>query len=134
MIQEKIQGIGIDIIEIERIKRLSQRWGDRFEQRVFTSQELTYCGKTLSRYARLAARFAAKEATFKALGTGLTIGMHWQDVEICANEVGKPFLLLHGKVKEHAEKLSVVSTYVSLSHAVDYAVAQVILSSSVVEI
>ncbi len=131
MIQEKIQGIGIDIIEIGRIRHLSQRWGDRFEQRVFTSQELTYCGNTLSRYPRLAARFAAKEATFKALGTGLTIGMQWKDVEIYANDVGKPFLELHGKVKEYAEQLSVVSTYVSLSHAVDYAVAQVILTTSV---
>ena len=130
MLQEKIHGIGIDIIEIERIKQISQRWGDRFEQRVYTTQELDYCGKALSRYPRLAARFAAKEATFKALGTGLTIGMHWQDVEICANDVGKPFLVFHGKVKEHAEQLNVVSSYVSLSHAVDCAVAQVTLCAT----
>lgn len=131
MIQERIQGIGIDIIEIGRVRRLSEKWGDRFEKRVFTSQELTYCGRTVSRFARLAARFAAKEATFKALGTGLTIGMHWQDVEICANDAGKPFLVLHGIVKKHAEQLSVVSSYVSMSHAVDFAVAQVILTSAV---
>lgn len=131
MIQEKIQGIGIDIIEISRIKRLSLRWGDRFEQRVYTSQELSYCGHTSSRYERLAARFAAKEATFKALGTGLTIGMYWQDVEVCSDDLGKPFLVLHGKVKEHADQLRVVSTYVSMSHAMEYAVAQVTLCSSI---
>jgi holo-[acyl-carrier protein] synthase len=77
MLQQKIQGIGIDIIEVERIKRLSLRWGSKFEHRVYTPQELTYCGKTPTRYARLAARFAAKEATLKALGTGLTVGMYW---------------------------------------------------------
>lgn len=130
MSQQKIHGIGIDIIEVSRIKRLSLRWGDRFEERVFTTQELTYCGNTLTRYKRLAARFAAKEATFKALGTGLTIGMYWQDVEIWANDLGKPCLVLHGKVKEHAEEFQIVSTYVSLSHAVEYAIAQVTLCSS----
>lgn len=130
MLQQKIQGIGIDIIEIERIRRLSLRWGSKFENRVYTPQELAYCGKTPIRYARLAARFAAKEATLKALGTGLTVGMYWQDVEICANAVGKPSIVLHGKVKQYAAELGVVRTFVSLSHAVDYAVAQVTLCSA----
>lgn len=130
MLQQKIQGIGIDIIEVERIRRLSLRWGSRFEHRVYTPQELAYCGKTQTRYGRLAARFAAKEATLKALGTGLTVGMNWQDVEICADAVGKPSLVLHGKVKQYASELGVVTTFVSLSHAVDYAVAQVTLCSA----
>lgn len=130
MLQQTIQGIGIDIIEVERIRNLSIRWGSRFECRVYTHQELTYCGKTQTRYARLAARFAAKEATLKALGTGLTDGMFWQDVEIYANSVGKPMLELHGKVKQYAAELGIVSTFVTLSHAVDYAVAQVTLCSA----
>ena len=130
MVQHKIQGIGIDIVEVERIKRLSLRWQNRFEQRVYTPQELAYCGETPTRYARLAARFAAKEATLKALGTGLTIGMKWQDVEICANAAGKPSLVLHGNVKKYASELGIVTTFVSLSHAVDYAVAQVTLCST----
>ncbi|MCE2402036.1 holo-ACP synthase [Candidatus Poribacteria bacterium] len=130
MLQQKIQGIGIDIIEVERIRLLSLRWGSKFEHRVYTPQELAYCGKTPVRYSRLAARFAAKEATLKALGTGLTVGMYWQDVEICANTVGKPSLILHGKVKEYASELGVVTSFVSLSHAVDYAVAQVTLCSA----
>ncbi|RKU13155.1 holo-[acyl-carrier-protein] synthase [Candidatus Poribacteria bacterium] len=130
MLQQNIQGIGIDIIEVERIRCLSLRWGSRFEHRVYTPQELAYCGKTQIRYARLAARFAAKEATLKALGTGLTVGMNWKDVEVCADAAGKPSLVLHGKVKQYASELGVVTTFVSLSHAVDYAVAQVILCSA----
>ncbi len=130
MLQQKIQGIGIDIIEVERIKRLSLRWGSRFEHRVYTSQELKYCGETPTRYGRLAARFAAKEATLKALGTGLTVGMNWQDVEICPDSVGKPSLILHGKVKQCASEIGIVNTYVSLSHTAVYAVAQVTLCST----
>ena len=127
MLQQKIYGIGIDIIEVERIRQLSIKWGSRFEERVFTVRELEYCGVAPTRYARLAARFAAKEAALKALGTGLTTGMSWQDVEISANSVGKPSLDLHGKVKEYATEFGVVSTFVSLSHSVNYAVAQVTL-------
>lgn len=129
MLQQKIYGIGIDIIEVERIRQLSIKWGKRFEQRVFTVRELDYCGIAPTRYARLAARFAAKEATLKALGTGLTTGMNWRDVEICANSAGKPSLDLHGRVKEYAAELGVVTTFVSLSHSVNYAVAQVTLCS-----
>ena len=130
MLLHKIQGIGIDIIEVERIRQLSLRWESRFEQRVYTPQELAYCGKTPTRYGRLAARFAAKEATLKALGTGLTVGMYWQDVEIFADTVGKPSLILHGKVKQYASEIGIVSSFVSLSHAVEYAVAQVTLCST----
>ena len=130
MHQHKIQGIGIDIIEVERIRQLSLKWGSKFERRVYTPQELAYCGNTPTRYGRLAARFAAKEATLKALGTGLSVGMYWQDVEICADTAGKPSLVLHGKVKQYAAELGVVSTFVSLSHVVDYAVAQVTLCST----
>ena len=130
MLQQQIQGIGIDIIEVERIRRISLQWGGRFEQRVYTHQELAYCGETPTRYVRLAARFAAKEATLKALGTGLTVGMCWQDVEICTNAVGKPELALHGEVKRYAASLGIGATFVSLSHTVDYAVAQVTLCSA----
>ncbi|MCG9129751.1 holo-ACP synthase [Candidatus Poribacteria bacterium] len=133
MFQQIIQGIGIDIIEIERIKKLSIQWGSKFENRVYTPQELEYCGNTPTRYARLAARFAAKEATLKALGTGLIDGMYWQDVEICANDDGKPMLVLHGKVKQYASELGIVTTFVSLSHAIEYAVAQVTLCSELKE-
>ncbi len=126
---QKIHGIGIDIVEVARIQEASYRWGARFEQRVYTHQELTYCGDASSRYWRLAARFAAKEATLKALGTGLTTGMRWQDVEIQANTVGKPEIVLHGEVQRYAHEQNISTIYVSMSHTNAYAVAQVTLCS-----
>jgi len=127
---QKIKGIGIDIVEVERIREASQRWGARFEQRVYTEQELAYCGDTPTRYWRLAARFAAKEAALKALGTGLITGMRWQDVEVQANAVGKPELVLHGEVQRYAKEHNISSIFVSMSHTNVYAVAQVTLCSS----
>ena len=129
MHQQTIQGIGIDIVEVERIRDASRRWGTRFEQRIYTQQELVYCGDTPSRYWRLAARFAAKEAALKALGTGLTTGMRWQDVEIQADPLGKPQLVLHGAVQRYAQELNISATFVSMSHTNDYAVAHVTLCS-----
>lgn len=129
MHQQKIYGIGIDIVEVTRIQEASRRWGARFEQRIYTHQELTYCGDTPSRYWRLAARFAAKEATLKALGTGLTTGMRWQDVEIQADAVGKPEIVLHGEVERYAHAQNIGSVFVSMSHTNAYAVAQVTLCS-----
>ena len=130
MHQQKIYGIGIDIVEVTRIQEASRRWGARFEQRVYTHQELTYCGDTPSRYWRLAARFAAKEATLKALGTGLITGMRWQDVEIQADAVGKPEIVLHGEVERYAHECNISTAFVSMSHTNAYAVAQVTLCST----
>lgn len=127
MHQEKIYGIGIDIVEVTRIQDASRRWGTRFEERIYTHQELTYCGDTPSRYWRLAARFAAKEATLKALGTGLTTGMRWQDVEIQSDAAGKPQIVLHGEVRRYAHAQNISSAFVSMSHTHTYAVAQVTL-------
>ena len=129
MHQQKIHGIGIDIVEVARIQEASRRWGERFEQRVYTHQELTYCGDTPSRYWRLAARFAAKEATLKALGTGLRTGMRWQDVEIQADTAGKPEIVLHGEVQRYARTHNISAVFVSMSHTNIYAVAQVTLCS-----
>ncbi len=125
----EIHGIGIDIVEVERIRDASQRWGAKFEQRVYTVQELAYCGVAPSRYWRLAARFAAKEAGLKALGTGLTTGMNWKDVEIRANVVGKPLLVMHGEVLRYADTLGISTAFVTMSHTNLYAIAQVTLVS-----
>ena len=130
MHSQKIYGIGIDIVEVARIQEASRRWGARFEQRIYTHQELTYCGDPPSRYWRLAARFAAKEATLKALGTGLTTGMRWQDVEIQADAVGKPEIVLHGEVLRYAHKHNISAMFVSMSHTNVYAIAQVTLCSA----
>ncbi len=123
----KIHGTGIDIVEVARIRDAAHRWGNTFERRVFTEQELAYCGEPPSRQWRLAARFAAKEATLKALGTGLTTGMRWRDVEIQANAAGKPELVLHGEVQRYADELGIGASFVTMSHTRTYAVAHVTL-------
>ena len=123
----KIIGIGIDIIEVTRIASSCQKWVDRFEQRIYTQKERSYCGKPPLRYQRLAARFAAKEATFKALGTGLINGMQWTDIEVLPDELGKPMITLLNETKRYAETIGVSDQMITLSHTNDYAVANVIL-------
>ena len=131
MSQEKIHGIGIDIVEVARIQDASRRWGSRFERRIYTHQELAYCGDRPSRYWRLAARFAAKEATLKALGTGLTAGMRWQDVEVRSDAAGKPEIVLHGEVRRCADEHNISSVFVSMSHTNVHAIAQVTLCTCI---
>lgn len=110
---------GVDIIEIERIDRAILRHGDRFFGRFFTSQELIDSG---GRTPALAARFAAKEAVAKALGTGIgEIG--WREIEIINGPLRRPLLKLHGRAQERAEWLGLVSWAVSLSHTHEHAVA-----------
>jgi len=114
-----MQYIGVDIIEISRILEASERWGDRFLQRVYTQAELDrYKGSPAS----LAARFAGKEAVWKALGTReRSIG--WKDIEILAESNGKPLVNLYGNAKEHAKNIGLKNIAISLSHSRDYAVA-----------
>lgn len=117
-----MKAIGVDIIEIERIATSIDRFGDRYLQRVYTPQELAYCnGRTTS----LAARWAAKEATAKALGTGIgEVG--WQEIEVINASNGRPILNLHGNAAELAEQLGISEFFISLSHTKDYAVAFVV--------
>jgi holo-[acyl-carrier protein] synthase len=113
---------GLDIIEISRIKTVIDRFGARFLERVFTPTELSEAGKSL---ASLAARFAAKEAVSKALGTG--IGMvSWQDIEIRRGSSREPVLYLTGKAAERAEALGLQTWSISLSHTQNYATAVVV--------
>ncbi|MEC8855764.1 MAG: holo-ACP synthase [Chloroflexota bacterium] len=113
---------GVDIIEIPRIKQVLDRYGQRFLKRVFTSDEIAYCR---SRAPNLAGRFAAKEATMKALGTGVR-GVSWRDIEIVRAESGAPSVQLHGRAEKRAELLQVVDISVSISHSREYAVAFVV--------
>jgi holo-[acyl-carrier protein] synthase len=114
-----MQYIGVDIVEIERIKETIERWGESFLDRVFTAEERKlYSGK----YQSLAARFAAKEAVFKALGT-CDAGISWRDIEVLSDSHGKPTITLAGKAREIAQKMGVRSLDVSLSHSECYAVA-----------
>jgi holo-[acyl-carrier protein] synthase len=114
---------GVDIIEISRVKLVLERYGQRFLDRVYTAGEIAYCR---GRPPNLAARFAAKEATMKALGTGVR-GVNWKDIEVVRQESGAPSVLLHGRGKSRAERLGVRDISLSLSHSRDYAVAFVVL-------
>jgi holo-[acyl-carrier protein] synthase len=122
-----IVGTGIDIAEVPRIEASIVRFGDRFLRRIFTEAEIRYCDSKANRVERFAARFAAKEAAMKALGTGWSHGVTWRDVEVCRQPGGRPTIAFHGKAGEFAAKLGAVHTALSLSHTKDYAIAQVIL-------
>ena len=113
---------GVDIIEIERIARTLRDFGDRFLRRCFTERERTRYGRNS---AELAARFAAKEATSKALGTGIR-GIKWREMEIVSNARGKPVLVLHGGAAARAELLGLVAFDVSLTHSRTDAMAFVV--------
>ncbi|MBN2289087.1 MAG: holo-ACP synthase [Candidatus Glassbacteria bacterium] len=127
---DSVIGLGIDTIEIARIREAMQsRSGERFERRVFTPQEIAYCRSRPDPFPHFAARFAAKEAGMKALGTGWTAEVFWQGLEIVRDRMGKPLLQLNGKTAEFAAAAGVVSGHVSLSHDRERAVAVVILSA-----
>ena len=113
---------GVDIIEIPRIQQVLDRYGQRFLDRVFTSSEIAYCR---GRAPNLAGRFAAKEATMKALSTGVR-GVGWKDIEVIRAESGAPSVKLHGRAKQRAERLRVGEISLSMSHSREYAVAFVV--------
>lgn len=124
-----IVGTGVDIVETSRIEAALQKHGERFAGRICTPAERAYCEKFKNRAERLAARFAAKEAAFKALGTGLREGVHWLDVEVTHLASGKPELILRGRAEEIARQIGVTRTAVSISHSDRYVIAQVIFES-----
>ncbi len=117
--------VGVDLIETERIARALERWGDRFLQYVYTTSELDYCRRHVP---ELAARFAAKEAVSKALGTGLR-EVKWREMEVLSDARGKPLVRLHGRAKKRAEELGLEKFAISLSHSRRYAVAFVVASN-----
>jgi holo-[acyl-carrier protein] synthase len=117
-----MKAIGIDIVEIERVAQSVERFGDRFLKRVYTDQELTYC---MGRVTSLAARWAAKEAVAKALGTGIG-EVSWQEIEVVSEKNCRPTLRLHGAAADLAARLGIKGFAVSLSHAKEYAVAFVV--------
>jgi holo-[acyl-carrier protein] synthase len=122
-----IVGTGIDIAEVPRIREAIERHGERFLKRIFTEGEIQYCESKANRVERYAARFAAKEAGMKAIGTGWNHGVRWRDIEVARNPGGRPTLVLHGKAAEFAAKLGATNIAVSLTHTAEQAFAQVIL-------
>src|SRR6266478_6552437 len=124
-----IVGSGIDIAEVPRIAQAIVRFGERFVRRVFTDGEIRYCDSKAKRVERYAARFAAKEAAMKALGTGWSRGVRWRDCEVTRLPGGRPTIMFHGKAGEIAAQLGVKNSALSISHTADQAFAQVILES-----
>jgi holo-[acyl-carrier protein] synthase len=122
-----IVGTGVDLCEVDRLRAAMERHGERFKQRVFTDREIAYSERKANRYERYAARFAAKEAGMKALGTGWRGGIAWRDFEVTNLPSGRPTLAFHGKAGEIAKKLGVRNVALSLTHTRDQAMAMVIL-------
>jgi holo-[acyl-carrier protein] synthase len=123
-----ILGLGVDICPIERLEQALGRHGEIFANRVFTEGEKNHAGSGVVKGERLAARFAAKEAAIKALGSPQ--GLAWKDMEVVNDSDGAPSLLLHGRAKEHADNIGVSHVLLSLSHAGGIAVAVVVLEGA----
>ena len=124
-----ICGSGVDLCEVPRIKDAIGRHGRRFVERVFTEREIAYAESKANSFERFAARFAAKEAGMKALGTGWRRGVSWHDFEVANLPSGRPTLRLHGKAAEIAKELGVTNIALSLTHTKEQALAIVTFES-----
>ena len=122
-----IYGIGIDIVDVSRIEKAMERWGDRFLGKVFTQNEIKYCRSKARQATRFALRFAAKEAFTKALGLGIGGGLRFQQIEVIRSPQGQPHLGLHGRARDLYKGRGINQSFLSLSDDGLYAVAMVIL-------
>jgi holo-[acyl-carrier protein] synthase len=121
-----IVGMGIDVAEVERIRRAIERHGEVFLRRIFTAKEREYCERFKHKFERYAGRFAVKEAAMKALGTGWSRGVRWVDLEVVRQRGGKPTLVLAGEARKIADQLGVKHMALSITHTAAQAFAQVI--------
>jgi holo-[acyl-carrier protein] synthase len=124
-----ILGTGIDIIEVDRVGKQVEK-NNGFREQIFTDRETAYCEARRSKAQNYAVRFAAKEAFFKAIGTGWRGGLAWKEVEVLNNRLGKPEIVIHGKVKKFLEKRNITGIHVSLSHISNLATAIVIIEKT----
>ena len=122
-----IVGTGTDMIEIARIAESISRYGDRFLHRIFTESEITYCMQKKTFAESFAARFAAKEAGAKALGTGISRGVSWQEIEVLRKPGQRPMLHFHGRAAQIAKVLGCEQTHLSITHTREFAMAFVLL-------
>src|ERR1700761_9865779 len=122
-----IVGSGIDLVEIERIQHSVERFGARFLDRVYTHAEQAYCLRKRNAAESLAARFAAKEAAAKALGTGISRGVNWLEIEVIREPGGRPNVQFHGRAREFASRLGVLHAALSITHTADLSMASVVL-------
>ena len=121
-----VKAIGLDLCEVSRIRRLLERYGERFIGRVFTEGEASYCRAHADPAVYFAARFAAKEAALKALGTGRGQGVRWRDVEVLRDPRGVPLIALSGPARDRALALGIDRMLVTLTHTASQAAAAVI--------
>jgi len=126
-IDSMIVGSGIDMVEIGRIERSVERYGQRFLDRVYTRAEQAYCLRKRKAGESLAARFAAKEAGAKALGTGISYGVNWLEIEVVREPSGRPTVQFHGRAAQIASRLGVARAALSITHTAELAVASVVL-------
>jgi holo-[acyl-carrier protein] synthase len=123
----KITGLGVDLVSIPRMRTTIDRWQNRFVERVFTDGEIAYCRARRDPAPHFAARFAAKEAGFKALGTGLQLGVRWRELEVRREREEAPVLVLSGRAREIGLDRGGSRMLLSLTHEGEYALAQAIL-------
>jgi holo-[acyl-carrier protein] synthase len=128
--EKMICGIGIDLVENDRLAKIIDRWGLKFLQRVFSEGEINYCARHAQAAIHFSARFAVKESFLKALGIGLGMGVKLREIEVVHDKNGKPDLLLRGEAKAQIEKRNIEKIYLSLSHTRNYATAIVLLEKS----
>jgi holo-[acyl-carrier protein] synthase len=122
-----VRSVGIDLAAIPRMRRVLERWDERFLRRVFTDGEIAYCRRRRDPVPHFAARFAAKEAVLKALGTGLRMGVNWREIEVRRARGEAPTVVLSGRCQMLAQVLGADRVLVSLTHDGDYAMAHVLL-------
>ena len=120
-------GLGLDVTEISRITYMLERYGARFKQRIYTAGEIAYCERRKAQASSFAARFAAKEAAMKALGTGRSRGVLWRDIEV-VRTYGPPHLRFHGGAARRFAEMKGTGSLLTLTHARELAIAQVILT------
>ncbi|MEP6810604.1 MAG: holo-ACP synthase [Chthoniobacterales bacterium] len=122
-----VLGIGVDLVETQRIEHSLERFGERFLQRVFTDGEIAYCQSMKYPARHFAARFAAKEAVSKAFSTGIGKAIGWKDIDVHRHEGGQPFVVLEGGAKALAAARGVAQVWITLSHTDQHAVAMIVL-------
>jgi holo-[acyl-carrier protein] synthase len=128
-----IYGIGVDLVNITRMSRAIERWGDRFIGRIFTPREIEFCIQSRRSASRFALRFASKEAFSKALGMGMRRGIRWRDIEVFHHKSGRPDLAITGKALMVCRKEGISRWHISLSDEVDYGIAVVVLEKHISE-
>lgn len=122
-----IYGIGIDMVEVSRVKKSLLKYAEKFEKKLFTFSEIDYCRGKADPNKHFAARFAVKEAALKSLGTGISDGIGWKDIEVVNDpDSGKPRLKISGRAKEVYDSLGLTTIHISISHDAGFAIAQAI--------